>query len=832
MKYISRNAVLATLAVAVIALLPAGCATTDITENPNVMPPDTTVGSQAIASERMYRVLESGLDTFEPEVRSYDILHTRLQLSFDLPSEELHGIATHRLTPREGHLDSLFFHARFLDIHSVTLTHAGWTDTLRVSHFDNGFSARPVEPLRAFDTVNVAIDYTANPRRSESILGIHFVDGSGDDPSLPTQVWTLSQPEDARFWFPTWDKPDDFMTFEIELTVPDSLDAFANGELISSFVEGGMRTNVWRLNQPHVPYLTAFAVGRYEAVPDSFRRADGTVVPLQYIVEPEYAPYAYLIFGETPRMIEVFEDRLGVRYPWPNYRQVTAQQFTAGGMEHTTLSTMSSRLQVDSRAHLDYSGRDLIAHELVHQWFGNLVTSADWANLALNEGFASYMEEVYLADAHGEDAAQEHAISDLRGYMRQAQSLRRPIIWFGYSDPYDLYDSHTYQKAARVLNMLRFELGEAAWWDGVNAYLEEHRHQNTTAHDLQRVMEAASGRDLSTFFEQWFHSPGHPELIVDQRAADAFYEVRIHQVQDATAFPIFHFDLPYVVSYAGREPHEGRLRVETADTTLRIATAGEIDYVQINPNLEVLAEVQTRKPLKEWMAQARFGRGVAARIEAVTVLSELERTPEIRQTLISALHDEYDFVRMSALAGLSRDVADDAEVRRVVAMRALDDESARMRAAAVSALADAPADDPLAATAIKDALHDSSYAVVASGVTVAADRNPTAFSQEVAHLYELASWQGRVETALLAASASIDVDERYREFVERQTNAARPANVRLAAVRAVAALAERGALDVDAASRVFNRLLQDVDQRVRSAAEASAAEFSSQEDDG
>ena len=832
MKYISRNAVLATLAVAVIALLPAGCATTDITENPNVMPPDTTVGSQAIASERMYRVLESGLDTFEPEVRSYDILHTRLQLSFDLPSEELHGIATHRLTPREGHLDSLFFHARFLDIHSVTLTHAGWTDTLRVSHFDNGFSARPVEPLRAFDTVNVAIDYTANPRRSESILGIHFVDGSGDDPSLPTQVWTLSQPEDARFWFPTWDKPDDFMTFEIELTVPDSLDAFANGELISSFVEGGMRTNVWRLNQPHVPYLTAFAVGRYEAVPDSFRRADGTVVPLQYIVEPEYAPYAYLIFGETPRMIEVFEDRLGVRYPWPNYRQVTAQQFTAGGMEHTTLSTMSSRLQVDSRAHLDYSGRDLIAHELVHQWFGNLVTSADWANLALNEGFASYMEEVYLADAHGEDAAQVHAISDLRGYMRQAQSLRRPIIWFGYSDPYDLYDSHTYQKAARVLNMLRFELGEAAWWDGVNAYLEEHRHQNTTAHDLQRVMEAASGRDLSTFFEQWFHSPGHPELIVDQRAADAFYEVRIHQVQDATAFPIFNFDLPYVVSYAGREPHEGRLRVETADTTLRIATAGEIDYVQINPNLEVLAEVQTRKPLKEWMAQARFGRGVAARIEAVTVLSELERTPEIRQTLVSALHDEYDFVRMSALAGLSRDVADDAEVRRVVAMRALDDESARMRAAAVSALADAPADDPLAATAIKDALHDSSYAVVASGVAVTADRNPTAFSQEVAHLYELASWQGRVETALLAASASFDVDERYREFVERQTNAARPANVRLAAVRAVAALAERGALDVDAASRVFNRLLQDVDQRVRSAAEASAAELSSQEDDG
>src|SRR5690625_7358796 len=215
------------------------------------MPPGTTVGSQAIASERMYRVLESGLDTFEPEVRSYDILHTRLQLSFDLPSEELHGIHSHVLTPLEGHLDSLFFHARFLDILSATLTHAGWTDTLRVSHFDNGFSARPVEPLRAFDTVNVAIDYTANPRRSESILGIHFVDGSGDDPSLPTQVWTLSQPEDARFWFPTWDKPDDFMTFEIELTVPDSLDAFANGGLISSVVEGGMRRLVWRLNQPH-----------------------------------------------------------------------------------------------------------------------------------------------------------------------------------------------------------------------------------------------------------------------------------------------------------------------------------------------------------------------------------------------------------------------------------------------------------------------------------------------------------------------------------------------------------------------------------------------------
>ena len=807
------------------ALVLAGCASTRVTEAPAGLPPDSTVGTAAIQSEQAYRVLDTGLDAYVPEPRSYDILHTRLALSFDLPADELHGVATHSLTPLHDGLDSLFFHGRNLDIHSVTLTHAGWTDTLRVRLHNEGFTAHPIEPLRSFDTVDVAIDYTANPRRSERILGIHFVDGSGEDPSLPTQVWTLSQPEDARFWFPTWDKPDDFMTFEIELTVPDSLDAYANGELVSAEVEGGMRTNLWRLDQPHVPYLAAFAVGRYEAVADTFRRQDGTFVPLEYIVEPEYAPYAHLIFGETPRMIEVFERRFGVRYPWPNYRQVTAQQFSAGGMEHTTLSTMSSRLQVDSRAHLDYTGRDLIAHELVHQWFGNLVTSSDWANLALNEGFASYMEQVYLEDAHGMDAAQEHAINELRGYLRQSQSLRRPIIWFGYNDPYDLYDSHTYQKAARVLNMLRFEVGEEAWWSGVHAYLDELRHQNSTADDLQRVMEAASGQDLSRFFEQWFHSPGHPEILVEHRPDGAFYEVRIRQVQDLNAFPLFHFDLPYVVSYTGREPHVGRMRIETPDTTLRIATAGEIDYVQINPGVEVLAEVETRKPLREWIAQARYGREVAARREAVNVLADLERAPEVRQALIAGLHDGYDFVRMAALAALAQDVAADAEVRRIMAMRALDDESARVRAAAVRALVDAPADDALAVTAINDALDDSSYAVVAAAVGATAARNPVAFTDEVAHLYDLESWQGRVETALLAASATVDIDEGYRRYIERQTEAKRPANVRLAAARAVGRLVERDVFDAEVARHIFSRMSGDVDERVRAVAAESLAEL-------
>ncbi|MFW5972930.1 MAG: M1 family metallopeptidase, partial [Bacteroidota bacterium] len=570
--------------VLIAVILMGGCASARVGDIPaGTFPssvPDTLVGEQP-TEEAIYTVLGQQADEFQARERLYDIFHTTLDLRFDFENQTLHGVASHRLMPLAAGTDSLHFDAADMDIHYVTLTHDEWTDTLMFRHREDALAAFPIEALSPADTVDVAIAYTAHPLRSQQVRGLHFVDGPDVDPSLPTQVWTLSQPEDGRYWFPTWDYPNDFMSFTIRMTVPERFDTYANGDLIGQRSRSGMRTDTWHLAQPQVSYLAAFAVGEFAAVADTFFRADSSYVPLEYIVEPEFEEFAMLNFGETRRMLQVFEHQFGLRYPWSNYKQVAVREFTAGGMEHTTLSTMSSALQVDDRAVLDYTGRNLIAHELAHQWLGNLLTSENWAHLALNEGFAQYFEEVYLEEAYGPDHAQELAITNLEAYLAEAQTIRRPIIWYGYDDPYEVYDRHTYNKAARVLNQLRFEVGEDAWWHGIQGYVRDNRHQNVDATDLQRSMEEASGRSLEGFFRQWFHSPGHPELLVEQGPAreTGLYEIRIQQVQDTSAVPVFEFDVEFEVYYRYRQPYRGRVRIASADTTIRIGTAGEVGYV-------------------------------------------------------------------------------------------------------------------------------------------------------------------------------------------------------------------------------------------------------------
>lgn len=792
----------------------SACAPARVVDTSDAVP-DTTVGGER-ATPGSYRVLTQDRESFVPRVRMYDILHTELDLDFDFQSEVLHGTATHTLTPLASGTDSLLFDAVAMDIHSVTLTHAGWTDTLVTRHIDGRLVALPVEPLRAIDTVRVRIAYSAYPERSEEVRGLHFVDGPGDDPARPTQVWTLSQPEDARFWFPTWDYPDDFMSFTVHLTVPDELATYANGDLTEQQRRDGDRRDTWEFPERHVPYLAAFAVGRFASIRDTYMRADSTTVPLEYIVEPAFAGEAAAIFEETRPMLEVFERRTGLRYPWSNYKQVVVREFTAGGMEHTTMSTLSSRVLRDERARLDGSARGLIAHELAHQWFGNLMTSADWANLALNEGFAQYFEEVYLEDAVGTDEAQEKAIRDLRSYLDEAESIRRPIIWYGYEDPYELYDRHTYAKAARVLNQLRFELGEEAWWEGVRSYVRDNRHRNVTADDLQHTMEAASGRDLSLFFEQWFHAPGHPELLVEHRIDEAqgLYEIRVRQKQDTTRTPVFTFDVDFEVRYRHRRPFCGRVTVASADTTFQIGTAGEIDYVRFDAGTELLADIQTQKPLREWVAQAMRSPEMAARYEAVGVLAAQDPSQIIRDALVLSLRDTYDLVRLRAVEAVAGVVDVDVGVRRTLVELAAEDKSARVRAAAVRTLGAASVDDDLVAATLLDALSDSSYAVTAAAVRAVAQHQPAEALDAFEPLLTMESWSATVERALTSALPQIALDDRIGRFISFHSRAERPADVRMLVARLLGELPP-GAPARDLRTESLRSLLSDRDERVR-----------------
>ncbi|MBX2818490.1 MAG: HEAT repeat domain-containing protein [Rhodothermaceae bacterium] len=697
------------------------------------------------------RILYDDRIGFREPQSNVDVSNTILDISFDFPRQRVNGVAIHQMEVMSDLLGTLSMDGRDMDIHSVSLKRAGTGFENNPFVYENHDIRIPISPqAKKGDRIEVRIEYTAHPYRNGQKLGLAFIDPQGIDDSRPTQVWTLGQPEDNQYWFPSWDYPNDRMTFDISLTVPERFTTAANGQLISrDLVGNGLRKDRWVLSKPHVSYLTGFAVGEYTVVADAYTRPDGTQVPLAYFVEPEHALNAMLVFGETSRIIGYFEQKLGIAYPWENYKQIAVRDFTARGMENTSATIMYDDLQRDERAHMDESGLDLIVHELAHQWFGNLLTCRNWAHLPLNEGFATYFERVYMEEARGMDAAQYHTIMDREKYFESAKTLQRPIIWYGYDDPNVLYDRHTYEKSALVLHQLRYELGEDVWWRGVRNFVRDNAFEEVVVEDLQQAMQEASGRPLGNFFDQWYRRPGHPELEVTHSFEQdrGLYGVRVKQVQDSLTVGTFAFSVGVEVNMTGFSPFTQKFRVVNRDTTFQFAIASALDFVQFDAGDWLLAEIHVEKETNEWISQARLDNEMAGRLEAVKALGEKETEGKIQdELLIIAQSDTSPYVRAGAVEAL-KGYGEDETVRNGLLARVRTDTSPLVRQAAMDALS--VVNDVLLKEALDTGVQDQSYAVVTRAVELYADSFPNEFVVGVRPLFNLSSWNQVVERALL-----------------------------------------------------------------------------------
>src|SRR5262249_46134674 len=240
--------------------------------------------------------------------------------------------------------------------------------------------------------------------------------------------------------------------------------------------------------------------------------------------------------ARTPEMIRRFGELIGVKYPWNKYAQVVVSDFIFGGMENTTATTMYEHILLDERAAIDVTSDDLIAHELAHQWFGDLVTCRDWSHGWLNEGFATFMEHIDRESHLGRDEYDHGLRGDAEAYSAEARGrYRRPIVCQDYEAPIDIFDRHLYEKGACVLHMLRRELGDALFFGGVRAYLTRHQKGVVETRDLMRALEEVSGRSLERFFEQWVYRPGHPELEIKVEHEGEVATVSVKQTQVSAA---------------------------------------------------------------------------------------------------------------------------------------------------------------------------------------------------------------------------------------------------------------------------------------------------------
>ena len=467
-----------------------------------------------------------------------DLIHTKLEVSFNWEKSELNGIATITASPYFYATDSLILDAKAMEIHSVSVN-GNKSDFV---YNDGMFLRIKLDRMYSRDEQYTAvIKYTAKPEEKKlggsaaisSDKGLYFINPTGEEPNKMPQIWTQGETEASSVWFPTIDRPNQKQTQEIFMTVDSKYATLANGRLVSSKDnKDGTRTDHWKQELPHVPYLAAMAVGEFKVIKDSYTRKDGSKMDVHYYVEPEWEDHAHAIFGETPEMIGFFSELLGVEYPWDKYHQIVVRDYVSGAMENTGAVIFGDFVYKTKRELIDGNDHSIIAHELFHHWFGDLVTCESWANLPLNESFANYSQFLWDEHYYGLDEAEYNAEKEANGYYQSAaQRGHHDMIWYDYDEKEDMFDGHSYNKGGRILHMLRLYLGDDAFFKSLQHYLKTNQYEPVEIHHLRLAFEEITGEDLNWFFDQWFLGKGHLILFTDYELNEDGNEVILNILQ-------------------------------------------------------------------------------------------------------------------------------------------------------------------------------------------------------------------------------------------------------------------------------------------------------------
>ena len=663
--------------------------------------------------------------------RAHDLLHTRLAVRFDWEKHHLLGTATLELRPYFYPQTQVVLDAKGFEIHSVSLLENENARPLKYEYDGQQLLVNLEKTYTRQDRYFLQIAYTAKPDDAPvggsaaitSDKGLYFVGTEADslNPKM-RQIWTQGETEANSRWFPTIDAPNERTTQEMYITVDDRYTTLSNGVLVSSeMVNDSTRTDYWRMDQAHAPYLFMMAVGEFAKVEDSWRGME-----VNYYVHPDFAPYARDIFGHTPAMLTFFSDKLGVKYPWPKYAQVVVNDFVSGAMENTTASVFYDALLVDDRSLLDSHWDDIIAHELFHHWFGDLVTTESWANLTLNEGFASYSEYLWNEHRYGKDEAAYKLWEQAQNYFTEAETKQVNLIRYHYADQEDMFDRHSYDKGSRVLHMLRSYVGDEAFFAALKSYLTRHAYNAVEVADLRQAFESVTGEDLNWFFQQWYLSSGHPQLKIASDYASGKLSLRVDQVQDSTTTPIFRLPT-YVDVWIDGKKDRYSVVVDQASQVLEFEVSQEPDLVIFDAEAALLAQIDHAKSRQELRHQFQHAEAFLHQLQSLSQLAEDTLATDLQQIAAEALENDFWVIRQLALSELEGELmANDTLMLEKIVMLAQNDPKSLVRADAISLLASANAEQyqPV----FRQALQDSSYAV--TGVAMGAYAQTSATDQD------------------------------------------------------------------------------------------------------
>ena len=654
------------------------------------------------------------------EKKLVDLIHTELKFNLNWELQQLNGEAVIQMKPHFHSIKEVTLDAHGMEIQKVgTLDTNGRVIPLQFESDSLTLVVTLKEKQTREDTFNIYVKYVSKPNDLVTVSdkpykedkGLYFINPLNKIKNKPQQAWTQGEPEANSIWFPTIDAPNQKMTQDVFITVDERFETLSNGVKLREEINGdGTKTVHWQQLKPHAPYLCNFVVGEYAIIKDQWED-----IPVHYYVEPKDSNYARLNFGNTPEMIGFYSELFGFRYPWAKYHQAVIRDFVAGAMENTSSVVHANFVFRDSTQYLDYDFEDIVAHELMHHWFGDLVTCESWANLTLNEGFATYGEYLWLDEKYGSIRSEQHLYNDKRAYFGDAPF--KDLIRYHHDRPIDMFDDHSYAKGGLVLHMLRNYLGDEAFFEGIKYYLHENAYQPVEVHHLRLAFEKISGEDLNWFFNQWYLAEGHPVVNFQTQQLSDSLIITVEQTQN------FQEGKPFVLPLKMNIYEDGQVVEKEVWLTSRLDTflfegMGNVTHVVPNPDYSQLIDIQQKispEQAEEQYANEKHFESKIGALRAVNGDTSLTTLELFR----AAAKDEHPYVRRMAISfwgKLPREGQSD-EIKEKLVKIIRKDSVAKVRGTALHVLQNSFPEDTLLIDIYKQSLEDPSNMVKAKALS-------------------------------------------------------------------------------------------------------------------
>ena len=609
---------------------------------------------------------------FAPD-REFDLVNIKLELKFDLGKKELMGKAIEKIAPLRDKLNQVHLNAVDMTIDSVMLVNNklkyNYDGKILTIDFDKSYGLN--------DTLQFEVIYSTIPQK-----GLYFVIPDDAYPDRTPQIWTQSEMEDARYWYPCHDYPDDFSTSEIVATVPDNWVVVSNGLLKKVDTNNITKTKTfdWVEDKPHVIYLNSIVAGVYSVLKDNYGD-----IPISYYVSPVYKDVAKENFSATPDILKFYSTVTGYQYPWGKLSLAAVTDFTFGGMENVSAITLTDNTLHNKDDEPQVSSTGLVAHETAHQWFGDLMTCRSWSNAWLNEGFATYFTALYEEHAFGEDEFSYQMMKNHNVVIGADKHERRPTVYNRYSDPVDLFSAYIYPRGASILHMLRGIVGKDLFFKAIKYYVNKYKFHNVDSHDFQNAVQEATGYNLYWFFKEWLYKGGHPVFDVSYKYNDADKTLnlsvkQVQKVDDIT--PVYRMPVNILIQTKSGKMNE-KIVVDSLENNYTFNVSEKPLMVNFDEGSFLLKQMQFNKSVEELTYQLKNDADVAGRIWAAEQLSQNKGETAERALIDGLKNDSFHGVRSNCVEALGK-YSD--EMSQSALLNALSDKDLMVRSAAISSL--------------------------------------------------------------------------------------------------------------------------------------------------